>query len=117
MARNDLDALIAQISGRLPGPGAVVESLRQHPVLYEVVGRWPPSTPLRATPADVDLAIHAVRKTRDALARALPGDPATHTLKIILQRLNESVEQGLLTGNAGDNGDDSEEIVGPWPPK
>ena len=123
----DLDRLIVHIGGRLREhriDSSIADGLRDHPVLYEVVGKWPPNTPLRATPGDVHVAITAVRKASVALVTTSPNDPAAGALDMILQRLNESVDQGLLSetsllrdGRPDEGGDDEDsEVVGKWPP-
>ncbi len=121
-----LDTLIVHIGGRLREhriDPSIADGLRDHPVLYEVVGKWPPGAPLRATPADVGVAIIAVRKAHVALTRTSPGDPAAGALHTILQRLNESTERGLLSepssgaARPDEEGDADAEVVGPWPPE
>lgn len=121
-----LDTLIVHIGGRLREhriDPSIADGLREHPVLYEVVGKWPPNTPIRATPADIRVAITAVRKASVALASTSPSDPAGGALDMILQRLQESVDRSLLSerslrgdGPDEDGGDPDSEVVGKWPP-
>lgn len=122
----DLDKLIVHIGRRLREhriDPSIADGLRDHPVLYEVVGKWPPNTPLRATPGDAHVAITAVRKASVALVRTSPNDPAAEALDTILRRLHQSVDQSLLSetslrsGRPDEDGDDKDaEIVGKWPP-
>ncbi len=116
MTGEELEALIAEIARQLQGQGgdaSAADALRRRPVVFEVVGKWPPSSPLQFTPVQVADAIDAVRRARHALAETLPGDPvAASTLQTIDERLNESLVRGFLAG-----GDEAEEVVGPWPPK
>lgn len=124
----DLDALIVRIGDRLQEhrvDPSEANALRQHPVLYEVVGKWPPQTPLRVAPAEIGPAIDAVRDVGVALGRAAPTDPLGAELETILQRLNESLDLAAPivtpapsddTGEEEDAGDVDGEVVGKWPP-
>lgn len=120
-----LDALIVHIGGRLKEhriDPSVADGLRDHPVLYEVVGKWPPATPLRATPADIGIAIHAVRMVSTELVRTSPDDPAAGALDTILRRLKESTESLLSEspseiGRPDEDPGDVDEVVGRWPPE
>jgi hypothetical protein len=98
-----LDELVAQGTEHLRRHGrdpAVVENLRRHPVLHEVVGKWPPDTPPKATATDIHAAMGAVEAAIGGLRSAGPSDPVSDDLQTILRRLHTTAQ-----------------IVGPWPPK
>lgn len=92
MNRGGLDALIRQTAQQLRNEGrdpSVADALRQHEALYEVLGPWPPQTPPKATPKEVDDAIVAVRHAVVALAEVKPAEPGVHKFQVCLGRLSE----------------------------
>ncbi len=126
MARAELDALVDQSAARLRqgarDPG-VANRLRQHPILYEVFGRWPPDPPLRFSPAELVQAVAATRQAADALSKVAPDHPLLPEYRLALSRLNETAA-GDLSRTDVEGGEDAEdgaaggpeEIVGRWPP-
>lgn len=121
MAKAEFDALMREAEDVVRSQGAdpsMIERLRDHSVLYEVVGKWPPEIPVRVEPEKIESALHAVRRAAGHLTAIAPTAPVTHHLRTALARLEQSAdappEGAPPDDEEGGAGQDA--IVGPWPP-